>query len=239
MPLMRVCALFSGGKDSTYALHWAFLKGFEVVCLLTLRPRNIESMLFHYPNVEWTEKQAKALEIPQVIKDVRSIGEEEVEELSGVLEEVKAEFKIEGIVVGALLSDYQRMRFNIAAHPIGLRVYAPLWRKRQDAYMRELIRHGFKFALTSIAVEGLDVRLLGKELNENDVESIIQAAYKYGFNPALEGGEGETFVLDAPLFRYRLIIENGEVVRLGPNTWVFRIRSLRAVEKCGQWGITY
>ncbi|HIQ23913.1 MAG TPA: ATP-binding protein, partial [Pyrodictium delaneyi] len=34
---MRACSMFSGGKDSTYALHWAALHGFDVCCLLSLR----------------------------------------------------------------------------------------------------------------------------------------------------------------------------------------------------------
>ncbi|RLG72167.1 MAG: ATP-binding protein, partial [Thermoprotei archaeon] len=52
---MRFAALFSGGKDSTYALHLAMLKGLEIVCLITLKPLREDSWMFHYPSVEITK----------------------------------------------------------------------------------------------------------------------------------------------------------------------------------------
>ncbi len=96
--------MFSGGKDSTYALHWAVLKGFDVACLLTLRPYRVDSWMFHYPNVEWTRYQAKALGIPpQVIHDTSGVKDLELEDLKNAFESVKSEFGINGIVTGGFI----------------------------------------------------------------------------------------------------------------------------------------
>ena len=228
---MRVCSLFSGGKDSTYALHWAVLKGFDVACLLTLRPHHSDSWMFHYPNIEWTRYQAEALGIQQVIYETSGVKDIELEDLRRAFIDIKRSFGIIGIVTGALLSDYQRMMINIIAHDVGLRVYSPLWRKNQVTYLRDLYNQGFRFVLTSISTMGISPRLLGRVLTLDDIEELISSALRYGFNPALEGGEGETFVVDAPLFRYRVVIDDGEVRKLDQYSWIYVIKAVHLEPK--------
>ncbi|GAB6946411.1 diphthine--ammonia ligase [Vulcanisaeta sp. JCM 16161] len=187
--------------------------------------------MFHYPNIEWTRYQAEALGIPQVVYETSGVKDLELEDLRRAFNDVKREFHVNGIVTGALLSDYQRMMINITAHEVGLRVYSPLWRKNQVIYLRDLYRHGFRFVLTSISTLGINPRLLGKVLTPDDIEELISAALKYGFNPALEGGEGETFVVDAPLFRNRIVIDDGEVRRLDQYSWIYVIKSMHLEPK--------
>ena len=203
---MKVCVLYSGGKDSTYSLHWAVFKGFDVQCLITLIPKREDSWMFQTPNVELTKYQAEALGIDLI--QLSTSGEKDKE-----LEDLKKAFQIaksrgaEGIVTGALLSDYQRLNVNLIAEEINLKVYSPLWRKNQEEYMRELIEEGFKYIITSATAYGFPFHLLGKIITMEDVEEIIQKARKYGFNPAFEGGEAETFVVYAPLFKRELKVE--------------------------------
>ncbi len=227
---MRVCALYSGGKDSNYALHWAFLHGFSVECLVTLRPAREDSWMFHYPGIELTRLQAEALGLPQIMVETGGEKEKELEDLREALSLAKNRYGVEGVVAGALLSDYQRMRISLVAEELGLRSYTPLWRKSQESYMRWLVMDGFKFILLSISAMGLSPSLLGRPLDDRDVEEIISLARRYGFNPALEGGEAETLVLDAPLFSKSLEVE-GEPVKRGPYEWVYQIRSARLREK--------
>ena len=80
--------------------------------------------------------------------------------------------------------------------------------------MRDLVEEGFKFIITSASAYGFPLELVGKEITRDDVEMIIEAARKYGFNPAFEGGEAETFVIDAPLFKRRLKVV-GKLINLG------------------------
>jgi len=47
---MKVAALFSGGKDSTYAISQAKDEGHQVECLITIIPLSEDSMLLHFPN---------------------------------------------------------------------------------------------------------------------------------------------------------------------------------------------
>ncbi len=227
---MRICSLFSGGKDSTYALHWALLKGFQVVCLLTLQPRREDSWMFHRPGVELTKLQAKALDIPLIYTYTSGVKDRELEDLKHGLKKAVKMYDIEGIVTGALLSDYQRMAISMLCEELGLKTFSPLWRKNQEEYMRALVREGFKFIITSINTFGLSSDFIGKIISHSDVENIIALARKYGFNPAFEGGEAETLVLDAPLFKKSLKIE-GRVRKTGEYSYIFEITTAELVEK--------
>ncbi len=228
---MRVCVLFSGGKDSTFAVHWAFLHGFDVCCLVTLRPQRVDSWMFHFPCVDVTRLQAEALGLPQIFVETSGLKDVELLDLKRALAEARSRFGIEGVVAGALLSDYQRMNIAFICEELGLRVYTPLWRKNQENYMRELVRYGFKIVITSISVYGLPPSLLGKVLTEEDVEEIIRRAREYGFNPAFEGGEAETLVIDAPLFKKRIILENFDIVRESEYSWRLIVKRTRLIYK--------
>ena len=209
----RVAVLFSGGKDSTYSLHWAALQGMDISCLITISPRAKDSWMFHRPGLEISKLQAQALRIPQIFVESSGIKEEELKDLKKALEEAIRTYGIEAVVAGALLSDYQRMRVVLIAEELGLKAYTPLWRINQEKYMRDLVRSGFKVMIVSVSAFGVPKALVGKVLDEKLVEFIINKAKIYKFNPAFEGGEAETLVLDAPLFRERLVVK-GEVVEL-------------------------
>ncbi len=127
------------------------------------------------------------------------------------------------VISGALLSDYQRQRMGYLAHKLGMKVVNPLWRIDQEKYMRKLIDYGFEFIIVRIASMGLDPEFLGKVLTKNDVERIIELSKKFKFNPAFEGGEAETLVTYAPLFKKRLIVK-GEPRKRGPDDWVYVIK---------------
>lgn len=218
---MKAAALLSGGKDSNYALHWAVLHGLEVCCALTLKPPE-DSMLLQFPSVELAGLQAQAMGL----KWFYEVGDE------SLLEKLLLEAKREGatyVVSGALLSDYQRQRMGFLAKRLGLTPVNPLWRVNQEEYMRMLVRHGFEFIIIRVAAEGLGPEFLGRVINEEDVEKIIKLSKIYGFNPAFEGGEAETLVLKAPLYKKRLVVE-GRPEKRGPGDWVYIIENARLEE---------
>ena len=228
---MRVCVLFSGGKDSTFALHWAFLKGFDVKCLVTIKPRREDSWMFHFPNIEITKFQSIALDIPQIYVESSGVKEQELNDLKYALSLAIEKFNVQGVVTGALLSDYQRMRIAIVCEELGLKTYSPLWRKNQELYLKDLVEFGFKIVITSIDCFGLSPKFLGKVLTIDDVLEITKLAKLYGFNPAFEGGEAETIVIDAPLFKKRIEITKYKIVKLGEYSWRMIIEDVKLVDK--------
>ncbi len=86
---MKLGVLFSGGKDSTLALHLAAEKE-QVACLITLVSRNPESYMFHTPNIEVTVLQAEALGLPMVSVETEGKKEEELADLERAIAEAKS-----------------------------------------------------------------------------------------------------------------------------------------------------
>jgi diphthine-ammonia ligase len=198
---LKLASLFSGGKDSTYAIYKARKAGHDIECLVSILPKSEESHLLHYPNMITTSLQAKSMKIPQIVSQSDTNDPKmELDKLQILLEQAKKNFGIDGIVHGGLFSDYQRMRFERIGNNLDLKIISPLWHIDQKNYMQELLESKFKFIITSVTSAGLDQTWLGKEITLEDVESLVKLSVKHGFNLTFEGGEAETFVIDCPLF---------------------------------------
>jgi diphthine-ammonia ligase len=204
---LKLASLFSGGKDSTYAIYKAKQDGHSIECLISAFPKSDESHLLHYPNISATSLQAKSMKIPQIVTRINSTDPQiELEELQNLLKQAKKDFGIEGIIHGGLFSDYQRIRFETLGNNLNLKVVSPLWNIDQKNYLKELLDSKFKFIMTSVTSAGLDETWLGREITMPDVEKLERLSSKHGFNLTFEGGEAETFVLDCPLFSSPIVI---------------------------------
>jgi diphthine-ammonia ligase len=203
---MKVSALFSGGKDSTYAIYLVQQQGWEVVSLLTVVPKASDSYMFHYPNVKWTELQAEAMGIPIKYRHSEGLKEKELEDVELLM---KGE-DVDGFVCGAIASDYQWSRFNEICHKLGKPLFAPLWRKDQVTLLEDMVHAGFKFMIAGVYAEGFDESWLGKVINERSIRELEGMRDKYRISPSGEGGEIETFVLDGPNFSKVISIDEAE-----------------------------
>jgi len=201
---MKAGVLYSGGKDSTYAAYLARQKGDDLRCLMTLSPERPDSYMFHYPNIRWTALQAEAMGVPQLMGNTEGVKEEELLDLKRVMDAAKRRYSIECVYTGALASVYQKSRVERVCGELGLKAVSPLWQIDQLQHLRNVVSHGFKVIMTGVAALGLDETWLGRSLDEKALRELASLHEKYGINPGLEGGEGETFVLDCPLFDRRI-----------------------------------
>ena len=69
---MKLAALFSGGKDSTYSIYKARQMGHDVKCLITLFPKSPNSHLLHFPNIQLTELQSETMNIPHIVMELET-----------------------------------------------------------------------------------------------------------------------------------------------------------------------
>lgn len=201
---MKVASLFSGGKDSTYALWYAEMQGWDVEALVTVFPRKPDSWMFHYPALKWTQLQAEAAGIRQVSVDTSGEKEQELDDLGYALKALKESSGIEGIVSGAIASEYQRTRLDNLCEWLGLKSFAPLWHKNQAELVRDEIEAGLEIVVTACNALGLDERWLGRRLGVEELEELVELNHRFGVSIAFEGGEAETFTLASPAFRTRL-----------------------------------
>ncbi len=201
---MKVAALFSGGKDSTYALYLVQQQGWEVISLLTVVPKASDSYMFHYPNIRWTRLQAEALGIAIKYRESSGLKEEELKDVEALMRE---EREAEGFVCGAIASDYQWSRLNEIANRLGKPLFAPLWRKDQLMLLEDMVHAGFKFMIAGVYAEGFDEGWLGKVITSRSIAELRTLRDKHRISVSGEGGELETFVLDAPNFSRPIRIE--------------------------------
>ncbi len=204
---MRAIALFSGGKDSTYALYLAMQQGYEIMRLVTIKPEVKDSYMYHTPMIDFTSFQADAMDIPQ---DVYTIGDD-IDELREILRN----YDVDAVISGAIASNYQKCRIEEVCTSLGLISYTPLWGKNQTLLMKDLIMAGLEVMIVSVSAYGLDEKFLGKIIDEDILAHLLNLESKYRINVSGEGGEYETFVLYAPFFRKRLKIKGLSVRWLG------------------------
>lgn len=202
---MKVGILFSGGKDSTYACHRA-MEVEEVACLITVLPMNQESYMFHTPNIHLTALQAEAAGIPQVIMESEGKKEKELTDLRRAMVLAMEEYRVEGIVSGAILSVYQATRIQNLCHDLGLWCFNPLWYTDQDVYMRQLLTLGFSTIITGVFAAPFDETWLGRTIDQVTLATLQEIGRTHGITLTGEGGEYETFVIDAPIFQKRIAI---------------------------------
>ncbi len=196
---MSNAVLYSGGKDSTFALHKAVASGVKIDLLITMLSKNRSSYMFHYPNVRHTELQAEALGIRQVFCETEGEKEKELADLEKVL----VENKVRVLVTGATYSRYQGDRINNIAKKLGIEHIAPLWHIDPIEELSTLEKD-YNAIITSVSAEGLDESFLGRRIDNEIIKRLQEINRKHGINMLFEGGEAESFVLDAPLFRKRI-----------------------------------
>ncbi|KAG2152366.1 meiotically up-regulated 71 protein [Suillus cothurnatus] len=231
---MKYVALLSGGKDSCYNLSHCNANGHQLVAAATLSPQSgkdeIDSYMYQTVGQDAIEFVARALEVPLYRRVIqgdpieqnaeygsRSAGGagvlgDETEDLYTLLEHVKVHHPdVQGVSVGAILSNYQRVRVEHVCRRLSLTPLSYLWQRDQAELLSEMIAAGIKSVLIKVAGIGLTVKHLGKTLNEMQ-DTFTRLNSLYGLHICGEGGEYETLTLDSSLFKHRIVLDETEVV---------------------------
>jgi len=208
---IRTAILFSGGKDSCLALSYA-LEFSDVKCLIIMISENVESYMFHTPNMRWAQKQAEAIGIPAIIQKTAGVKEQELKDLEKAIKRAKKEFGIQGVVTGAVGSVYQASRVQAITNKLGLECFNPLWQKDQIELLQELVEKKFEVIIGGVFGYGME-QFIGKKIDKEFISDIKKVQEKLKINPAGEGGEFESFTLNAPFFKKKLKIKKSHIVK--------------------------
>ncbi|KAJ6486394.1 hypothetical protein C8R47DRAFT_521061 [Mycena vitilis] len=230
---MKYVALLSGGKDSCYNLLHCERNGHELVSAASLGPEpgkeELDSYMYQTVGQDAIELVARALDVPlyrRVISGhaleqgseygarnaASGTAGDETEDLHALLCTVKANHPdVEGVSVGAILSNYQRVRVEHVCRRLSLTPLCYLWQRDQGELMTEMIAAGMEAILIKVAGIGLTVKHLGKTLTQME-PTFIKLNNLYGAHICGEGGEYETLTLDCPLFKHRIVLTELETV---------------------------
>ena len=218
--VMRVAALFSGGKDSVFAVYITQQYGWEISALVTVFPEKTDSWMFHSINIHQTDLLATALDIPLVKGKTKADKETELGDLKQLLQDLE----IDGVVSGAIASEYQRTRIEKICDELGLKSFCPLWHKNQELLLRDQVHAGFQSIIVGVFAEGFDETWLGRIIDEGTIDALSYLHRKKGINIAGEGGEYETLVVSGPVFFKRLVIDDAET-QWNRDSGVFRVKT--------------
>ena len=193
---MRLIALISGGKDSICALNRALCEH-EVVQLVNVKAVE-DSFLYHVPCARLTRLISEAIDIP-LVSGVSFSHEDELTLLKTLLQDAEAD----GVVAGTIASNYQMSRLKKLCAQLELQLYAPLWNKGSERLLRAMAS-SMDIMVVQVAAYGMNESWLGRKLDEGAVDDLSVLHRKHGVHIMGEGGEYETLVLDAPIFKRRI-----------------------------------
>jgi ABC transporter with metal-binding/Fe-S-binding domain ATP-binding protein len=201
-------SLFSGGKDSSWALYRAIEDGLNVTTLVTVHPGD-DSYMYHVPATDLAALAAESIGIDLLEVDPGDLGAEaatdstaqgdaELEPLEAALRELAAEEGLAGVTAGAVESEFQTSRIEAMCERLGIDLYAPLWQRDPVTLAEEMLDAGFEILIVQVAAAGLDESWLGRRLDADALDELVALNERYGVHPLGEGGEFETLVTDGP-----------------------------------------
>lgn len=223
---MRLASLFSGGKDSVFAAYIAEQMGHEISFLVSIFPSDDGSWVFHTPNLGVVPVMAESMNIPLIRADSDGTEQGDLDALRTVL----SDLDIDGVVVGALWSDYQWDRIGSVLEGLGLVMIAPLWRKSQDMIFDEMLSAGIDAIVVGVFAEGLGDEWLGRRLDAEAKTDLVALRERYGINIMGEGGEYESMVIDSPMFERRLSVTE-HAIDGGRSSGTYEVVSVELSEK--------
>lgn len=209
--MTRVAVLATGGKDSALALYHALKDGHEIVCLATMIPLREDSWMFHYPNIRLVDLFSEAVGIPVVKAETPGIKEEEVEDLRSFVESLE----VDGIVSGAIASNYQKTKIEDVCKQLNIQSITPLWHRDPLEILSEMSTLKFNTIIIGVYAYGFSDRWLGRRIDADAIGDLVRLNRLYGVSLVGEGGEYETLVLDASFFKKKIRIVTGEKVWKG------------------------
>jgi len=220
-------SLFSGGKDSSWALYRALEEGLPVERLVTVHPGE-DSYMYHVPATELAGLAAESVGIELVEVDPGDLGADgatdsgaqgdaELEPLEAALSKLDADLEasgdggLAGITAGAIESEFQTSRIEAMAERLDVDLFAPLWQRDPGALAEAMLDAGFEIRIVQVAAAGLDEAWLGRTLDEDALEELRALGAEYGVHLLGEGGEFETIVVDGPHMDRRIELETTTV----------------------------
>jgi len=256
---MRFIALVSGGKDSIYSILQAIRNGHELVACLHLGAPAEDENDGGEPEESYMYQTAASEAVKIMVEECLGVDlllyprqgksvntglvydnttpKDEVEDLFLALEQATKRYDIDAVCSGAILSTYQRVRIEHVCNRLGLTSLSYLWRLGpQKDLLRQMLDDGVEAILVKVACPpGL---VPHKHLNKSlrflsDIGLLERLNQLYQFHVCGEGGEYESFVVDSPLHKKKLVLDEVEILEsdAGDGVGELRILSCHAEEK--------
>ncbi|MBI3036471.1 diphthine--ammonia ligase [Candidatus Woesearchaeota archaeon] len=214
---MDVAIMYSGGKDSNYAVQYAFEKGWNIKYLLSVKPTRTDCYLFHFATVEHTPLQAEALGLKHYLLSC-SVADPKKE--AAIVEKFVAEKqksaaeRVEAVILGGTgLQATQIRSLQNSLRPYGIEVFAAHSGMDHLDVLKQMIDSGYEIIITQVAAEGAP-KWLGRRITKENIDELAKDSSEHGFHVGGEGGNYDSLVLDAPTFSKKIVVDEEETERV-------------------------
>ncbi len=185
---MKAVALFSGGKDSLYAVYLAEKQGVTVDHLITL----ITTLPWpspHAENIESLKKIAKSMGKQHTIVDFTKPG--------AFIEALKS-LDVDALIAGDIDGEDHLNGLKDVCSKAGLQLLEPIYYRNTNELFDEIFGLGFEALITGVKLECLGEDLLGFTISKETGQEFKSRIG--GADPLGEYGEFHTLVLECPLY---------------------------------------
>ena len=204
----QVLVAWSGGKDSTLAVHEIKKSGrYEIASLFCTLTEDFDRVSMHGVRRTLIERQALAIGYPltKVFIPYPCSNESYESLMTGALLPQR-DSGIQKVVFGDIfLEDIRKYRED-QMKKIGMSCLFPLWGKDSLMLARSFVDAGFRAVITCVDSTRLDRTYVGRVMDHAFLDGLPE-----GVDPSGENGEFHTFVFDGPLFRQPVSFESGEI----------------------------
>jgi len=206
---VRVAVLWSGGKESNLACQRVMAQGHEVAVLVTF-------IFDDWPSVchplSIMSLQSEALGIPHV---TLRVAEPYKEAYRDSIRNLVRTDGVQGIVTGDIWIEEHRRWMESVCEGLGVHVIMPLWNENTRDLLNAAISSGFRPVFTCVKERWFDAGWIGHQLDGQRVEALKSLHDRFGIDICGENGEYHTMVLDGPIFKQSIRIEEFAVERKG------------------------
>jgi len=212
----RILVSWSGGKDSCLTLAEILRsETFSVQALLTTVTEGYDRISMHGVRRSLLEQQAAALGIPlEVVLIPQAATNDAYQSRMEAAFERYRQAGVTAIAFGDLfLADIRKYREEWLARA-GMTPVFPVWLRDTRELARQFIDQGFEAILSCVDTRVLDCSFAGRSF-----DTALLTDLPENVDPCGENGEFHTFVSGGPIFRRKVPVARGEVVRR--ESWCF------------------
>ena len=206
---MNYLVSWSGGKDCCFACYKAISQGAKITQLVNLRFKGSS----HTVTKNLLRFQADTIGIP--IMQRETLWENYERDFKETVHPLVSK-DVHGIVFGDLFcEEFQEQKHKEWAERVcgelGIQAIEPLWGMKPDQVFREFLAAGFEAIIISVKADLIGEEWLGQKMDTPFLEYLVDKK----LNVCGELGEYHTLVVNGPLFRKKIIIQESRHVRSG------------------------
>ena len=226
---MEVAVMYSGGKDSTFAIQHCLEKGWTIKYLLSVKPNRTDCYLFHFATVEYTKELSGMLGYDHIYTtcDVADPKKE-----AEIIKEIVKENMVDAVVLGGVgLQETQIKSLRDALFDLGVEVFATHTGHDHGRLIEEMIKNGYDIRITQVAADGFNKNWLGRKIDAETFIELKKLSQKFGFHLGAEGGHYDTLVVDGPIFNKKLEILDSKPVMETDCSGYLKVNRVSIIEK--------